>query len=133
MASNKRITKAEQIKRLERANKLLQKRGFNVDDSGSGLIVDDLIAEFGVQRRTARLIEAKAARLLRGEVVTAWKSGAGRKPKTATLKNESQIGFWETYEGKSVLSSRVATIEIVKRGTIKIVMDDGKTVYTIYC
>lgn len=76
-----RITKAEQTKRITRAQELLKARGFNVDDTGPR-IVDDLVREFGIQRRTARLLEAKAARLLRGEVVEVWKPGAGRPRNT---------------------------------------------------
>lgn len=62
--------KGERARRIERAKQLLQEAGWMVEDSASGLIIDKLIQEFGLaDRRTARALEAKAARLLRGEAV----------------------------------------------------------------
>lgn len=63
-------TKQERAKRVEFAKALLLKRGFTPEQSGAGLIVDELVRKFGyADRRQARVLEAKAARLLRGDAV----------------------------------------------------------------
>lgn len=73
-------TKAEREKRIAYAKRALIRAGWSPDQSGSGLIVDDLIARFSIRdRRTARRLEAKAARLLRGDVVIDAKFGRPRK------------------------------------------------------
>ena len=74
---NGRITKAGRVAMLAFAKRLLPKRGFVVDEPCGWLILDDLIAEFDIDPRTAKGIEAQAARLLRGEYVEAWKRGSG--------------------------------------------------------
>lgn len=73
-------TKTERDARIAYAKRALIRAGWSPDQSGSGLIVDDLIARFSIRdRRTARRLEAKAARLLRGDVVTDAKLGRPRK------------------------------------------------------
>lgn len=64
--------------RLDRARGLLIERGFVADSTQVPDITPDLVSEFGIQRRTARRLAAQAARLLRGDVVAVWASGAGR-------------------------------------------------------
>lgn len=67
-----RITKAERAARIERAQALLLAAGWSIHDSAAGLIVADLMREFGItDRRTAAALESKAARLLRGDAATA--------------------------------------------------------------
>lgn len=73
-------TKAERAKRIAYAKKALIAAGWSPDQSGGGLVVDDLMEKFGIKdRRTARILEARAARLLRGDVVTDAKPGRPRK------------------------------------------------------
>lgn len=77
-------TKAGYLARVERAKRLLIDAGFNVDEPGTGLAIDALMREFGIQRRTAQQLEAKAARLLRGEAVEIWTTG---RPRNAELSD----------------------------------------------
>lgn len=73
-------TKQERAARIAYARRALIRAGWSPDQSGSGLIVDDLMRRFNIKdRRTARRLEAKAARLLRGDVVTDAKLGRPRK------------------------------------------------------
>ena len=73
------ITKVERAARIERAQALLLAAGWSIHNSASGLITNDLMREFGiVNRRVARSLEAKAARLLRGETVYAPEIGRPR-------------------------------------------------------
>lgn len=73
-------TKQERDKRIAYAKRALIRAGWAPDQPGSGLIVDDLMRKFSIRdRRTARRLEAKAARLLRGDVVTDARLGRPRK------------------------------------------------------
>lgn len=73
-------TKQERDKRVIYAKRALIKAGWSPDQPSSGVIVDDLMTKFAItDRRTARRLEAKAARLLRGDVVTDAKLGRPRK------------------------------------------------------
>lgn len=73
-------TKQERAQRIAYAKRALIRAGWSPDQPGSGLIVDDLMQRFDItDRRTARRLEAKAARLLRGDVVTDAKLGRPRK------------------------------------------------------
>jgi hypothetical protein len=59
------------------------------------------------------------------------RDGAGRKPKATKLRNGQGVGVWEmTPDGPVFDQSTLGIVEIVKRGTFKIVMNNGTT-YTI--
>jgi hypothetical protein len=91
------------------------------------------IAEGGLgipRRDRAERVVSKAAE--QWSLPTPPSLGSGPKPKRASLKNGAQIGVWQSYEGQGVNSeTTLATVEIVKRGTVRLRMLDGKTVYTL--
>jgi hypothetical protein len=73
-------TKAERALRLAYAKRALIAAGWSPDTSAGGIIASDLMKRFDIKdRRTARQLEARAARLLRGDVVTDAKLGRPRK------------------------------------------------------
>ena len=91
------------------------------------------VAENGLgmaRRDRAERVVSKAAE--QWSLPTAPDLGSGPKPKRASFVNGAQIGMRESYEGRGVnTETTLATIEIVKRGTVRLRMLDGKTVYTL--
>jgi hypothetical protein len=73
-------TKAERAARLAYAKRALVAAGWSPEQSAGGIITADLMKRFDIKdRRTARILEVRAARLLRGDVVTDAKLGRPRK------------------------------------------------------
>lgn len=92
--------KSERAKRIAYAKAALLKRGFIPEQSGAGLIVDDLMKRFNIRdRRTARLLEAKAARLLRGDAVTTM---PGRPRETEVLRHGDVIELIRNANGEPI-------------------------------
>ncbi len=105
-------TRAERAERLEFAKALLLKRGFTPDQSAHSLIVDELMRKYGyADRRTARALEARAARLIRGDVVAAAMPEPGRPRTMEVLRQGESIELIEDADG-DVVSARRFTVEI---------------------
>ena len=103
-------TKSERALRIEWAKCLLIARGWTPEQSASGLIADDLVREFGyADRRTAQRLEARAARLLRGEAIAA---GPGRPRAIEVLRAGEEIEMITTAGGEAN-GSRRYRVEIV--------------------
>jgi hypothetical protein len=102
-------TRTERAARVEHAQRMLIARGWTPEQSASGLIADDLVREFGyADRRTARRLEAKAARLLRGEAIDA---GPGRPREIAALRAGEEIELITVVDGE-VIGARRYCVEI---------------------
>lgn len=97
-------TKSSRAKRLDVAKRMLIAAGFTPDGgSAAGLIVDALMKRFNItDRRTARVLEAKAARLLRGDAVN---EELGRPRTQVTLRDGETVEVIETSDGEVINSS----------------------------
>lgn len=103
-------TKSERAARIKHAQLLLIARGWTPEQSASGLIADNLVREFGyADRRTAQRLEARAARLLRGEAIAA---GPGRPRAIEVLRAGEEIELITTAGGEAI-STRRYRVEIV--------------------
>jgi hypothetical protein len=57
--------------------------------------------------------------------------GAGRHVSTVMLKAGQQFLLHQSYDGQAVGLGEVATVRIVHRNKLEIVMEDGHTVYAL--
>ena len=58
------------------------------------------------------------------------RQNAGRPPQSVKLKHGQQIGFWE-HGASGNYADRIATVQIVKRGTFRLVRDNGEIITII--
>lgn len=107
-------TKSERAARIAHAQQLLIDRGWTPERPASGLIADELMREFGyADRRTAQRLEARAARLLRGEAIAA---GPGRPRAIEVLRAGEEIELI-TCAGGEAIAARRYRVEIVSGET----------------
>lgn len=117
-------TNIQRQKRIKYAKAALLRVGFTNDQPASGLIVDELIAKYDIDRRTARLLEAKAARLLRGEEVALHKAGAGRPRKSIRLRADEIIELISEVSG-DIVDARRYRVEISRDTTLLTSLSDA--------
>jgi hypothetical protein len=105
-------TKTERAQRIKHAQALLIAAGWSLDQPATGIIVDELVRKYNyVDYRSALRLEAKAARLLRGEALSAM-SEPGRPRTSLTLRGGDAVEVLTIAAGEAIDASRyTATVE----------------------